>query len=330
MACIATKISTALILGLGGLGLAGCRDVPDATEPVPGTSPAPDFLTAGGFWAKRASLPGARNAHAAAVVPNSSGQTILYVFGGYSGNGGIELKDVDAYNPATIAWTARADMPVRRRAPNVPAVLNGKVYVMGGVNSVGRATKTVLTYTPATNIWSRSSDSLPEPMAYGLSATISGKVYVLGGSRLYRYDPSLHIWKRLANTPHDHQRGGAGFINGRWYVAGGADLKYGQRWLDVYNPTTNTWTTKASMPTADVGAIGVVRGGKLYLMGQRTQVYDPVTNRWSTRATMPEPRTEAAGGTITRSGKSVILITGGYHERYAPRYSTARVDEYSE
>jgi N-acetylneuraminic acid mutarotase len=254
----------------------------------------------------------------------------LYVFGGYSGNGGIELKDVDAYNPATNAWTARADMPVRRRATNIPAVLNGKVYVTGGVNSVGRATRTMLIYTPATNTWARSSDSLPEAMTSALTATLDGKVYVQATYRLYRYDPFLHTWTRLATVPHDHGLGGAGVINGRWYVAGGGNPRYGQRWVDMYDPTTNTWTAKASMPTADYPAIGVVRGGKLYVVGQRVQVYDPVTNRWSTRAPMPEPRKEVAAGTITRSGKSVILVTGGYNERYAPRYSTARVDEYSE
>lgn len=312
------------------LATAACQPEAATAPPAEPGPPLPELLTVTGTWTNRTSLLRPRWSHAAAVVPNSSGQTLLYVFGGYSGNGGIELRDVDAYNPATNAWTSRADMPVRRGATNIPAVLNGKVYVTGGVNSVGRATRTVLIYTPATNTWARSADSLPQAMVYSQTAALGGKLYVQAGYRLYRYDPSLHTWKRLASVPHDHGRGAAGVINGRWYVAGGGNHRYGQRWVDVYDPATNTWATKASMPTIDYPAIGVVRGGKLYAIGQRVQVYDPVTNRWSTRATMSEPRTEVAAGTIMRSGKSVILVTGGYHERYAPTYATARVDEYSE
>jgi N-acetylneuraminic acid mutarotase len=254
----------------------------------------------------------------------------LYVFGGWSGNGGVEMKDADAYNPATNAWTARADMPVRRREINIPAVLNGKIYVSGGINTMGRASRTVVIYNPATNTWSRTADSLPEPMSNAPTATLGGKIYVLADYTLYRYEPSFHSWKRLANVPHSHMRGGAGVINGRWYVAGGGNPRYGQRFLDVYDPATNRWTTKAPMPVADYPAIGVVRGGKLYVIGKRVQVYDPGTNIWSTRTSMPVQRTDFAAGTITRSGKPVILVSGGYHERYAPKYSTDRVDQYSE
>jgi N-acetylneuraminic acid mutarotase len=240
------------------------------------------------------------------------------------------MKDVDAYNPATNAWTARADMPVRRREINMPTVLNGKIYVSGGVNTMGRASRTVVIYDPVTNTWARTADSLPEAMAHAESATLGGTIHLLYGYALYRYDASLHSWKRLANVPHDHYRGGAGVINGRWYVAGGGNPRYGQRFLDVYDPATNRWTAKAPMPVSDYPATGVVRNGKLYVIGERVQVYDPATNTWSTRTPMPVSRKEFAAGTITRSGKAVILVSGGYHERYAPKYSTDRVDEYSE
>jgi N-acetylneuraminic acid mutarotase len=96
---------------------------------------------------------------------------------------------------------------------------------------------------------------LPNAVANGLTATLAGKVYVLygdclsgciGGSNLaydlYRYDASIHTWTRRSNVPHNHVGGAGGVINGRWYVAGGGNIKYGQRYLDVYDPATNTWT----------------------------------------------------------------------------------------
>ena len=60
--------------------------------------------------------------------------TILYVVGG--NNGGV-LSTLEAYNPATGTWTALAPLPGldggdAGRAQGSVAVLDGKLYVVGG------------------------------------------------------------------------------------------------------------------------------------------------------------------------------------------------------
>ena len=59
---------------------------------------------------------------------------------------------------------------------------------------------------------------------------------------------------------------------------------------EVYDPATNTWTTKTSLPTARSGLSANVVGDKIYLTGgepDRTlnQVYDPTTDIWYTLLT---------------------------------------------
>ena len=57
-------------------------------------------------------------------------------------------------------------------------------------------------------------------------------------------------------------------ISGRLYVAGGADA-VGQTvgTLTVYTGSSNSWASKAPMPTARFDAAGAASGGLLYVFG---------------------------------------------------------------
>jgi N-acetylneuraminic acid mutarotase len=100
-------------------------------------------------------------------------------------------------------------------------------------------------------------------------------------------------------------------ISGKLYVAGGKNAA-GQATtaLHVYTPGTNSWATKAPMPSARYGAAAKVINGKWYLIGGTgasgtlgsTLVYDPVANSWSVLDPMPTARSqlaaEAVGGLL--------------------------------
>jgi N-acetylneuraminic acid mutarotase len=60
----------------------------------------------------------------------------------------------------------------------------------------------------------------------------------------------------------------------------------------VYDPATNTWETKTSMPTARSWLTANVVNGKIYLMGgypdiTLNEVYDPATDSWTTKTPAP-------------------------------------------
>jgi len=82
--------------------------------------------------------------------------------------------------------------------------------------------------------------------------------------------------------------GASAVINGILYVAGGANASGQSATVYAYDPASNTWSTKASMPAARNDLMGVALGGLMYVIGGQQnntndgalQVYDPVTDAW--------------------------------------------------
>jgi N-acetylneuraminic acid mutarotase len=94
-------------------------------------------------------------------------------------------------------------------------------------------------------------------------------------------------------------------LDGKLYVIGGSKLGTGElvASTEVYDPTTNTWSKKASMPKvlSDLNGFQTeVVDGKIYAFGvipdetrtPITEVYDPSTDIWTILAPMPTSRQE--------------------------------------
>ncbi len=184
-------------------------------------------------------------------------------------------------------------------------------------------------------------------------AALDGKIYVIGGfekpslgnvlnfaitSSVEMYDPATDRWTSKAPLPVGLHHVGIGVAGGRLYVIGGYTKSGLSVWSPVatvyaYDPATDSWTGRASMPTAR-GALSVTEhDGKLYAIGgydrkantPQVEVYDPLHNVWTTAAPMPTPRDHLAAATI--AGKIYAIggrIDGDYSrnltvtERYEP------------
>jgi N-acetylneuraminic acid mutarotase len=274
-------------------------------------------------WAAKAPLPTGRVGLVAAAVDG-----MIYAIGGadhpWDGSG-RNLRIVEGYSPSAKLWFYVAPLPAARAYANGAAVINGKIYVTGGLNQpqllAPAPTRTLFVYNPEQNAWTRKAD-LPVASFAGASAAINGKVYVAVGGQvgkdeaaLYRYDPGTNAWTKRASPPHKHFSGVAAAINGKLYVAGGlvgGKTELGD--LDVYDPGTNAWTSKAPMPTPRHSAVGRVINGKLYVAGgsgngisNRLEVYNPATNIWVQQADLPSARA-AAGGAVAGG---VLYVIGG-------------------
>jgi N-acetylneuraminic acid mutarotase len=93
-------------------------------------------------------------------------------------------------------------------------------------------------------------------------------------------------------------------VNGRIYALGGdldgLPLQSPLSIVHEYDPTTDTWTRKADMPTARWGLTAAVVEDKIYALGGFTayggaslsvlEVYDPATDTWQSKAAMPTRR----------------------------------------
>jgi N-acetylneuraminic acid mutarotase len=129
-------------------------------------------------WTKKADMPTPRIGLCTSVVEGK-----IYAIGGshewHGGNDFTCLSIVEEYDPVTDTWTRKADIPTARGG-SAAGVLDGKIYVIGGVN---RKTVfvTVEEYDPATDTWIKTAH-MPTARAALSASVVSGKIYAIGGA----------------------------------------------------------------------------------------------------------------------------------------------------
>jgi len=136
-------------------------------------------------------------------------------------------------------------------------------------------------------------------------------------------------WNSKAQMPTPRYDLGVAVVDGKIYAIGG---RTGEAYAgevvplgtnEMYDPATNTWTTKASMPTPRFYFAIAVFEKKIYVMGGQkgfnmagsgepilcpsTEVYDATTNTWEIKKRMPTSRTELRANTV---GDKIYLIGG--------------------
>ncbi|HKR72701.1 MAG TPA: kelch repeat-containing protein, partial [Candidatus Nitrosocosmicus sp.] len=94
------------------------------------------------------------------------------------------LSSFDYPIVAAQHWITGAPIPTPR-SEIAGAVLNDKIYIVGGFDDSGRSTPTVEMYDPVTDKWTQSSP-LPQPLDHTAAASYNGKLYVVGGGYLDR------------------------------------------------------------------------------------------------------------------------------------------------
>jgi N-acetylneuraminic acid mutarotase len=304
-------------LGLSWLELASCTNEPTQPGLDPTTTASAGIES--NTWVTRRNIPSYWGDLSTAMVPTTSGESILYALGGSSETGAC-LGRVRAYNVTTDTWRSRADLPEALCGLNGAAVIRGKIYVSGGVRSDGRRepSASLFVYDPATNVWTRKRD-MPEAGSGGVTGVIQGKLYVVtlnkdGVANFFRYNPITDRWSRLPRTDYWWLGGGGGVINGKLYLIAQA--------VKVYDPSTNQWTTTGPLP-GDLHGSSVVLLGKLYIFGADTRTgaeawgifaYDPVTNAWTRKdlmARLQDSYNIHAASRVFVSGQPRVEVVGG-------------------
>lgn len=163
----------------------------------------------------------------------------------------------------------------RARQEVSSAVLNGKIYVIGGYDGARSSTNLVEVYNPNTNLWS-AARRIPVSANHNSAAVAAGKLYTFGAmeKRAFVYDEPGDSWSAIANSKFTHgDTAAVGVINDKIYVAGGSGGT--QRDLEVYDPAANTWTVLASMSVPRNHCAGAVINGKFYVVGGRSVLASP-------------------------------------------------------
>jgi hypothetical protein len=106
----------------------------------------------------------------------------IYAIGGQTGHRGV-IDTVEEYDPIADTWTTRAskEPPPQRLDPG-SALLDGKVYVVGGEKgkTAGGPLSTVDVYDPTTDTWTVESSMLTARRVLG-AAALNDTLYAVGG-----------------------------------------------------------------------------------------------------------------------------------------------------
>ncbi|HZJ55582.1 MAG TPA: kelch repeat-containing protein, partial [Myxococcaceae bacterium] len=107
----------------------------------------------------------------------------LYVTGGrapgHEGDDGSNVASTEVYDPATDTWAPLEDLPTPRSG-GASAVLDGKLYVLGGQLPGNTVYKTVSRLDPATGHWETLAD-MPIELTGHRAVAVNGAIYVMGG-----------------------------------------------------------------------------------------------------------------------------------------------------
>jgi N-acetylneuraminic acid mutarotase len=315
-------------------------------------------LAGEGTWTRMADMPTARAGVSTSVLDGK-----IYAIGGAE-SPAVYLSTVEVYDPATDTWTRKTDMPTARACAAV-GVVNGKICVAGGVIGYAATTSAMEEYDPATDTWTKKAD-MPTSRCFFSASVVNGKIYAVGGwteiphrrvlSTVEEYDPVSDTWTAKADMPRPRGVLSTSVVDGKIYAIGGVVCSedgscehpiaaFAVSTVEEYDPATDTWTTKAEMPTARKAPGTCAVDGTIYAIGGSTgnegpppedltealeflfssvEEYNPATDTWTMKPDLPAPRTFLSASAV--NGK--IYAIGGDVAVW-PWLPTSVVEEYT-
>jgi len=239
----------------------------------------------------------------------------IYAIGGYDVNGCVGANE--CYDPVSDSWTFLTSMPTQRACFAI-AAYDGKIYCIGGETRDVTGVRIDLgvneVYDTVTDSWS-TKEPLPVGGTYLHAGTVNGKIFVIVDHDVAAYDYSQDLY--------------------------------------MYNPVTDVWTKKASMP--DLSAPGVfitlavvddtIIVTSAYSLedalngryGYKVMIYDTKTDTWRTGASVSSIVHFGAAGVTTgdyvpqkvyviglASGSDPSLLTNRVYDPTSDTWSHAK------
>jgi len=217
-------------------------------------------------------------------------------------------------------WSTNVANISPAHADGAAAVLNGRIYSVGGGNYFCGVFSAAQVYNPTNNTWTGLASMHTARYEFG-AAELNGLIYAVGGNPgcgsppginvVEAYDPVSNTWSNRATLPTGGWGSSVAAANGKIYAIGGSGNPNA---VYAYDPATNGWATKAACPTNNAFSAVAVVDGIIYVIGgigpvisTSVYAYDPVTDTWTAKAPMPTARYDACAGVID----GVIYVAGG-------------------
>jgi N-acetylneuraminic acid mutarotase len=231
--------------------------------------------------------------------------------------------DVWSFTTRASPWIEKANI-ITNRGWLASALYDNKIYSIGGESS--DYYNVVECFDISSNTWSTRS-SMPTARSGLIAEAVNNRIYAIGGASdpngylkiVEEYNPTTDTWSSKTSMPTGRQRAASVVLNGLIYVLGGLNMGMSSGWVlsivEAYDPVSNTWTSKASMPIARSQFTAQVVNGKIYVMGGESPIvceYNPTTDSWAYKSDMPFYRENLTSAKYDNK----IYVVGGYSSTY--------------
>lgn len=231
-------------------------------------------------------------ARASMITPRGGGFQFPIDGYGHAGAGGAPPNTAhERYHDITNSWASRTAI-TQGRDRTMSHNLNGFGYVY---STSGTSTNNQQKYNSALDSWTIPSSTYAVANGYALGYSLAGHGYIIGGesggsvfTNNYQYSDVLDAFTSKAAV-HTVSQGGSVPFEGLGYVHGGyngGDIAT----VSSYNPSTNAWTARTSLATAQRAQRGDYVFGYIYQISgtaSPTSVFrfNPYQNTWSSSLT---------------------------------------------
>lgn len=165
------------------------------------------------------------------------------------------FNDLWEYDPATQAWSQKANFIGSARRQAVSFVINNLAYVGTGSDAMGLQ-KDMYRYNPATNYWTQMNDFGGTARKEAVGFSMGNQGYIGTGddgvmqADFWQYNPATDTWTEKAPFPGTARKGAVGwgqFPTG--FICLGEDINFDYRKdLWEYNYFADTWVQRADYP----------------------------------------------------------------------------------
>ena len=246
----------------------------------------------------------------------------IFALGGV--NDGESHDSMECFDPSTNEWSAMTPMSTARKKHGV-AVVDGKLYAVGGDNEDDEQLSSVECFDPTTKQWSAMTPMSTVRSNLGV-AVVDGKLYAVGGydededsfSSVECFYPSTEQWSAVAAMSTARSCFGVATLDGKLYAVGGFDgTNRTLSSVECFDPSTGEWSPVAAMGTGRYFHGVAAVEGKLYVAGgldagsstlSNVDCFDPSTGQWRAVADMGTPRFGHAVAVV----EDKLFVAGGY------------------
>nr|WP_275447086.1 kelch repeat-containing protein [Pseudoalteromonas sp. Of7M-16] len=242
---------------------------------------------------------------------------------------GESSAQLEAFDLEVVSnpWQVLPNLPTYRRGPE-GVEINGKIYVLGGLNQNNEHMSDVDVFDTSTKSWESITSMQLARWSHTANA-IDNQIYAIGGqstvsiggnstiSSVEVFNLETQQWTARASmdTPRDNHA--SCVYDGEIYVFGGRNGPTTLTTVEKYNPADDSWSYRESNSNLGWGSQCVTFGGEIYVFGGASnekgfEVYDPVSDLWVRSGELNQPM--RYGFSVEAIERNIYII-GGYVAR---------------